>query len=353
MRALIMAGGTGGHVFPALVVAGELQGRGWQVEWLGSETGMENRLVPLKGIALHRLKVRGLRGGGLLRKLGFPFMLLRAVWQAITLLRQMKPSVVLGFGGFASGPGGLAAALSRRPLIIHEQNAFAGMTNRYLSRLARVTLQAFPGALKGAQVVGNPVRPEIAQLAPPTSRYASHTGALRLLVLGGSQGAVALNEKLPACLAQVFPDEPLMVRHQCGRGHLQMTQACYRKAGLKAEVSEFIDDMSSVYDWADLMICRAGALTVCEVAAAGVPALFIPFPAAVDDHQTHNANFLVKAGAACLLQQSELEPRALAAALAGMRGRESLSVMAEKARRLAVIDSASRIADICQELANG
>ena len=353
MRALIMAGGTGGHVFPALAVAGELQSRGWQVEWLGSEQGMENRLVPHAGITLHRLSVRGLRGGGIARKLTAPLMLLRSVWQALRIMRRVQPDVVLGFGGYASGPGGLAARLAGKPLLIHEQNAVAGMTNRYLSRLAQVSLQAFPGALKGAQVVGNPVRTEILVITAPTMRYIEHKGPLRILVLGGSQGAQALNAKLPSGFAQAFAEEPLAIRHQCGKGHLQVTQSAYQKAGIKAEVSEFIDDMQAVYAWADLVICRAGALTVSEVAAAGVPALFVPFPAAVDDHQTRNAEFLVKAGAARLLPQSELNPAALTAVLADLHSRDALVMMARKARQLAVVDSAKRVADICQELTHG
>lgn len=353
MRALIMAGGTGGHVFPALAVAAELQIRGWQVEWLGSEQGMENQLVPKAGITLHRLRVRGLRGGGKWRKLAAPLMLLRAIWQARGVLRKVKPDVVLGFGGYASGPGGLAARLAQKPLLIHEQNAVAGMTNRYLSRFATVSLQAFPGALKGAQVVGNPVRTDILSLTSPSMRYHEHTGALRILVLGGSQGAQALNAKLPAGFVKSFADEPLSIRHQCGKGNLGATQAAYQQAGIKAEVSEFISDMCAVYGWADLVICRAGALTVSEVAAAGVPALFVPFPAAVDDHQTRNAEFLVQAGAAKLLPQSELNPTTLSRALADMKSRASLVVMAKKARQLAQADSAKRVADTCQELLHG
>lgn len=353
MRALIMAGGTGGHVFPALAVAKELELRGWQVDWLGSEQGMENQLVPKAGITLHRLQVRGLRGGGALRKLAAPFMLLRAIWQARRVLRQVKPQVVLGFGGYAAGPGGLAARLVGVPLLIHEQNAVAGMTNRHLAKFAQAKLQAFPDALPGATVVGNPVRTDILLLDQPRMRYLEHRGALRILVLGGSQGAQALNTKLPACFAQAFADEALALRHQCGRGNLEATQAAYQKAGIKAEVSEFITDMQEVYGWADLVICRAGALTVSEVAAAGVPALFVPFPAAVDDHQTRNAEFLVKAGAARLLPQNELNPATFAKVLADLHSRDALLLMARKARQLAVVDSAKRVADTCQELSHG
>lgn len=353
MRALIMAGGTGGHVFPALAVAQELQTRGWQVAWLGSAQGMENQLVPAAGITLHRLQVRGVRGGSLPRRLAAPFMLLRAVWQALQILRRFQPDVVLGFGGFAAGPGGIAAWLARRPLIIHEQNAVAGMTNRGLARVARVCFQAFPGALPDAQVVGNPVRPAIFLLTAPALRYTERSGALHVLVLGGSQGAVALNEQLPACLAEVFRDEPITVRHQCGRGRQAATRSCYAKTELNVEVMEFIDDMAAAYGWADFVICRAGALTVSEIAAAGVPAVFIPFPAAVDDHQTRNAEFLVQAGAARLLPQATLSSVSLKQALTGMHERKSLQLMARKAQTLAVADSVKRVADACEETRNG
>ncbi len=352
-RALIMAGGTGGHVFPALAVADELKLRGWHVEWLGSERGIENRLVPANDLKLHRLRVRGLRGGGLLGKLKAPFMLLSALWQSLGVLRQVKPDVVLGFGGYASGPGGLAARLKHIPLIVHEQNAVAGMTNRYLSRMAAVSMQAFPGALKNARVVGNPVRTPILLLDDPVMRYGVHGDGLHLLILGGSQGALALNQKLPACLAEVFASQPLAIRHQCGRGRLEKTQDAYRTAGLEADIHEFIDDMPAAYSWADLIICRAGALTVCEVAAAGVAALFIPFPAAVDDHQTHNANFLVKAGAARILQQRDLQPSTLKKALDGMQDRRALLAMAKAGRQQAIVDSTKRVADACEEVTYG
>lgn len=353
MRALIMAGGTGGHVFPALAVAQELQTRGWQVEWLGSEQGMENRLVPAAGITLNHLAVKGVRGGSAARRLAAPFMLLKAVWQARSILNRFNPDVVLGFGGFAAGPGGIAAWLTRRPLVIHEQNAVAGMTNRWLAKVAKLRFQAFPGALADARVVGNPVRPAIFLLTGLALRYAERQGALRILVLGGSQGAVALNEKLPACLAEVFAGAAVSIRHQCGRGRLAATQDSYIAAGLKAEVVEFIDDMAAAYGWADLVVCRAGALTVSEIAAAGVPAVFIPFPAAVDDHQTRNADFLVKAGAARLLPQATLSPATLKTALAGMHDRKTLQVMARQAQALSVADSTRQVADACEEIARG
>lgn len=348
-RVLIMAGGTGGHIFPALAVARELQQRGWQAEWLGGEHGLENSLVTATEIPLHRLRVRGLRGGGLTAKLKSLWMLLSALWQALRIMRRVEPDLVLGFGGYASGPGGLAAFICRKPLVIHEQNAIAGMTNRYLAKLARVTLQAFPGALAGAEVVGNPVRAEIVALAPPEERFSGRQGLLRLLVMGGSQGAHALNQQLPAALAASFTATELEVRHQCGREQHEITQSAYREAGLNAEVSEFIDDMAAAYGWADLLVCRAGALTVSEVAAAGVAAIFVPFPAAVDDHQTRNAGWLVEAGAARVIQQSELDAQTLAAALEPMRSRDALQAMALKARDKALVDSARRVATICQE----
>lgn len=352
MRAMIMAGGTGGHVFPALAVADILRANGWQVEWLGGAGRMEEKLVPKAGIKLNYLQVRGLRGNGLKGKLAAPLMLVRAVWQAWRVLRRFRPDVVVGFGGFASGPGGLAAVLNRSPLLIHEQNAVAGMTNRYLARFAKQVFQAFPGALNDAEVVGNPVRRSILSLPVPSERYGSRAGALRLLITGGSQGASALNEQLPPLLTEELFAGPIEVRHQCGKGRVAATQKHYNGTVVKANVTEFIDDMDAAYSWADLVICRAGALTVSEVAAAGVAALFIPFPAAVDDHQTRNARWLVDAGAARLLAQKELNAAAFLQALEGANQREALLKMANKARELAVTNSAELVAQACEELAH-
>lgn len=350
--ALIMAGGTGGHVFPALAVAKALQARGWNIEWLGSADRMETRLVPAHHIPLHCLNVSGVRGGGWKKAVKAPFMLLKAVWQAMRVLRQVKPAVVLGFGGFASGPGGLAAFLCRKPLLIHEQNAIAGMTNHYLSKMADNVLQAFPGALPEADVVGNPVRDDIINLPTPAERFDGRNGPIRVLILGGSQGSVALNTQLPTCLPAVFSADTAEIRHQCGRQHADATQAAYQESELTVTVSEFIDDMAAAYSWADLVICRAGALTVSEVAAAGVAALFIPFPAAVDDHQTRNADYLVKAGAAALLQQRDLNATTLAQVLETMQQREQLLSMAQLARQQSMPDSAEQVATLCEEMAH-
>jgi len=350
MRALMMAGGTGGHVFPALAVASKLQQAGWQVEWLGSAGRMEEQLVPRAGIKLHFLAVRGLRGNGLKGKLGAPFMLLRAVMQAIKVMRNFQPDVVLGFGGFASGPGGLAAFLLRKPLLIHEQNAVAGLTNRYLAKVATRVLQAFPGAFKNAEVVGNPVRADILALADPAQRYDEHEGALRIFVTGGSQGAQALNTLLPALFAR--QGVTLAIRHQCGKGQLALTRAAYQAAGLEAEISEFIDDMAQAYHWADVVVCRAGALTVSEIAAAGLAAIFVPFPAAVDDHQAHNAQWLVSAGAARMIRQQQLDETTWQQTINDMMQRETLKQMAINARAIAVTDSADRVAAVCKEWVN-
>ncbi|WP_300412023.1 undecaprenyldiphospho-muramoylpentapeptide beta-N-acetylglucosaminyltransferase, partial [uncultured Alcanivorax sp.] len=290
---LIMAGGTGGHVFPALAVADQLRERGFRILWLGAENGMEGKLVRQYGYEIAELAVSRLRGGGLKRKLTAPFNLLRAVWQARNLISQRQPLLAVGFGGFASGPGGLAARLCKVPVVVHEQNAVPGLTNRLLSKMATVTLEGFQGAFgsQSACWVGNPVRAEIANLDDPARRYAQHQGGLRVLVLGGSQGALVLNQDLPELLLAVLGRE-IQVRHQCGAGRTGEAAPIYQALGMQARVSEFIDDMAEAYGWADLVICRAGALTVAEVAAAGVAALFVPLPTAVDDHQTLNARWL-------------------------------------------------------------
>lgn len=350
MRALMMAGGTGGHVFPALAVAKELQQAGWQVEWLGTAGRMEEQIVPREGIKLHFLAVRAIRGKGVLGMLTAPFMLLRALGQAMKVIRSYQPDVVLGFGGFASGPGGLAAVALRKPLIIHEQNAIAGMTNRYLAKMATRVFQAFSGAFANAPVVGNPVRADILSLADPAQRFDGRKGELRVFVTGGSQGAQALNTQLPALFAET--GVALAVRHQCGKGQLAITQAAYQAAGLTAEISEFISDMAQVYDWADLVVCRSGALTVSEIAAAGLPAIFVPFPAAVDDHQAHNAQWLVNAGAAKMIRQNQLNSATWQQATKGLWQRETLKQMAINAKQVAVTDSAKKVAAACKELAN-
>lgn len=336
---LIMAGGTGGHVFPALAVAQELMARGRQVIWLGSTRGIENRLVPAAGIPLERVRVAGLRGKGLLSWVLAPGKLLLALWDALRVVRSCKPAAVLGMGGFAAGPGGVAAWLLRRPLIIHEQNAAAGLTNRLLAGIAREVLQAFPGSFSAgvsAQTIGNPVREDIVALPPPAVRLAGRSGPLRLLVLGGSQGALALNNAVPAALAELDPAAKVDVWHQAGPTTLAAAQSNYASHQLEARVEAFIDDMAAAYAWADMVVCRAGALTIAELAAAGLGAVLVPFPAAVDDHQTRNARFLVDADAAILIPQAELTPQRLAAELQRCVSEPGLAqIRAERARALA------------------
>lgn len=354
-RILIMAGGTGGHVFPALAVAHELRARGAEVSWLGTRAGIEAELVPQAGIAIDYISIAGLRGKGALGWMLAPLRIVRALWQAWAVLRRRNPQAVLGLGGFASGPGGVAAWLSGRPLLIHEQNAVAGLTNRLLSRVAQKVMQAFPHTFADSAKVttcGNPVRREIVAVTAPAQRYAAHQGALRLLVIGGSLGAMALNENLPRALALLPAEQRPVVRHQSGRRHLAQAQQFYREAAVDAEVMPFIDDMAAAYDWADLVLCRAGALTVSELAAAGAAALLVPYPHAVDDHQTRNAAFLVDAGAALLLPQHTLNAETLAAALQRFcsdtaAGREALCAMAQAAHRLAQPGAAATVAEAC------
>lgn len=350
-RALIMAGGTGGHVIPALSLARGLAAEGVEVAWLGSPRGIENRLVPEAGISLHRIAVSGLRGNGAAGWLLAPFNLTRAVWQAWRVIREFDPQLVVGLGGFASGPGGLAAWLARRPLVIHEQNAVAGLTNRALSRLARRVYAAFPQAFGArGEVVGNPVRGEIAALGEaPRSAAAMRGRRLRLLVVGGSLGAQALNERLPEALARLPEAERPEVRHQAGRDKDATTRQAYAEQGVDAEVMPFIDDMAGAYGWADLVVCRAGALTVAELAAAARPALFVPFPFAVDDHQTANARALVEEGAAGLLPQTELTAATLADRLAALLDPDTLATMAARARACAHLDAVERLVAGCME----
>ena len=348
--ALIMAGGTGGHVFPALALARALRARSWQVVWLGTRRGIEARVVPAEQIPIEWLSIGGLRGKGVATLLAAPFRLARALFEALAVVRRHRPSVVVGLGGFVSGPGGVAAWLLRRPLLIHEQNAVAGFTNRCLARIATRVLAAFPGAFgaDAALVIGNPVRADIAALPPPPARFATRRGPIRVLVIGGSQGAVKLNGVVPQALAQVSRESPLEVRHQSGERWLEQAEQGYRAAGVGARVTAFIDDMAAAYAWADLVVCRAGALTVSELAAAGVGALFVPFAAAVDDHQTHNARWLVDEGAALMISEAELTAERLARALAPLcRGRGRLLAMAERARLMARPRATEELADAC------
>jgi UDP-N-acetylglucosamine--N-acetylmuramyl-(pentapeptide) pyrophosphoryl-undecaprenol N-acetylglucosamine transferase len=348
---LIMAGGTGGHVFPALAVARALRLRNEEVVWLGTERGLESRVVPAEGIPLEKIRVRGLRGKGLLSWLLAPLRVLVAVADAIRVVRRCRPKVVLGMGGYTAGPGGLAAWLLRRPLVIHEQNAVAGLTNRLLAGFAREVLQAFPGAFSASvktRVTGNPVRADIASLPEPARRFSGRTGPLRLLVLGGSQGARALNETVAGAIALLPADTRPEVRHQAGEATRPVAEAAYRAAGVEARVLPFISDMAEAYGWADLVLARSGALTVAELAAAGVGAVLVPFPAAVDDHQTRNAAFLVDAGAATLLPQSELTAGRLAAELQAYLDRPELRLQrAERARALALPQATDVIVGIC------
>jgi UDP-N-acetylglucosamine--N-acetylmuramyl-(pentapeptide) pyrophosphoryl-undecaprenol N-acetylglucosamine transferase len=348
-RALIMAGGTGGHVFPALAVAKILQQRGWQVEWLGTESGIEARIAPTNHFKLHCITAVGLRGKSLANLLVAPLYLMWALCQSLGVLSRYKPDVVLGMGGFASAPGGLSAFLLRIPLVIHEQNAVAGTTNRLLSAMARRVLSAFPSVFKNGEPVGNPVRDDIAALLSDKNVALSPDQQLRLFVLGGSQGARALNNLLPSALAllpdAIRPD----IFHQTGNSLLDETRDNYHQAGVAARIEPFVEDMASMYRWADLAVCRAGAMTVSELACAQLPALLIPLPSAIDDHQTANAQWLVDAGAARLLPQATLTAEKLAAALRDLiENRNVLQAMSHAMKSLAKPESANVVADICE-----
>jgi UDP-N-acetylglucosamine--N-acetylmuramyl-(pentapeptide) pyrophosphoryl-undecaprenol N-acetylglucosamine transferase len=347
---MIMAGGTGGHVFPALAVADYLRARDWRVVWLGARTGMEATLVPQHGYELAPIRFAGLRGKGLLAKLLLPLNLLVAFWQSLHAIRAHRPDVVLGMGGYIAFPGGMMAALLGRPLAIHEQNSIAGLANRVLAGVADRILVAFPGALKRSTPTGNPVREAIARVAPPAERFAGRSGPLCVLVVGGSLGAAALNERVPQALALLPADDRPRVVHQSGAKHLEALRAGYAAAGVAADLVPFIEDMAQAYAEADVAICRGGATTVAELAAVGVASILVPFPYAVDDHQTTNARYLADAGAAILVQQRDLTPERLAEALRGLT-RERLLEMADKARALGKPDATRAVAEACMELA--
>lgn len=347
---LIMAGGTGGHIFPALVVADVLRVQGWQVTWLGAPNSMEAELVPKHGYEVAWVRFSGLRGKGLLRKLMLPLNLLLALWQSAVAMFRYRPDVVLGMGGYITFPGGLMAALLRKPLVIHEQNSVAGMSNKALAKLADRVLTGFPDVMKRAEWCGNPVRDSIAALPEPQLRYNARSGVLNVLVVGGSLGAKAINECLPQALFCMPQESEPRVTHQTGKKNFEEVQELYHQAGIAAEVIPFLDDMAQYYAWADVVICRAGALTVAELAAAGVASILIPFPHAVDDHQTGNARFLSEKGAAVLLPQTELSPQHLAGLLQGITRAKALS-MALAARALAQPEAAQRVAQVCKELA--
>jgi len=352
---LVLAGGTGGHVYPALAVAQALRQRSREIVWLGTHAGLESRVVPAAGIEMEWISVTGLRRKGAISMVLAPLQLLLALMQSLRVILKHKPAAVLGMGGFVSGPGGLAAWLLRRPLVIHEQNAVAGLTNRLLARLARVVLQAFPGSFSSnvkTETVGNPVRADIAALEDPAVRYAGREGPLRLLVLGGSQGALALNKVVPAALALLSDELRPIVRHQAGERTIAEAQAAYDAHNIDVELQPYIEDMAEAYAWADLVVCRAGALTVAELSAAGLPAIFVPFPSAVDDHQTANARPMTDAGAAALMPEKDLSDETLAGLLKHwLASRDALLQRALKSRALAHPDALRRITNYCLEAA--
>jgi UDP-N-acetylglucosamine--N-acetylmuramyl-(pentapeptide) pyrophosphoryl-undecaprenol N-acetylglucosamine transferase len=351
---MIMAGGTGGHIYPGLAVADALRARGVDVTWLGAEGGMEFEKVPPAGIEMDPVHIRGLRGKGLTGWLALPVRLGRAVNEARNAMKRRRPDCAVSFGGYVAGPGGLAAWLGGTPLVVHEQNRIPGLTNKTLARMAKVVLQAFDGALPGGRTVGNPVRDSVASLPDPATRWARRSGPGRLLITGGSQGARALNTAVPAALAHLPEDRRPVVRHQAGEPDFEATRERYARLGVEADVTPFIDDMAEAYAWADLVVCRSGALTVSELAAAGVGAVLVPFPHAVDDHQTANAQVLVSANAALLVPESGLDPGTLAAELDGLvNDRARTLALAEAARGCAVPDAARSVADACCSLMPG
>ncbi len=348
--ALVMAGGTGGHIFPGLAVAGALRERGWRVHWLGAPNSMESRLVPAQGFRLETIAFGGVRGKGLLTLALLPLRLLRAFWQALAVLRRVRPDVVIGLGGYISFPGGLMAVALGKPLVLHEQNSVAGMANRVLAVAADKVFCAFPGALRKAECVGNPLRSPFLQQPPPAERFAARSGPLRLLVVGGSLGAQALNDVVPQALALIPAAQRPHVLHQSGEKQIERLRANYEKAGVAAEITPFIDDSAQALADADVVVCRAGASTVTEIAAVGAAAIFVPFPSAVDDHQTANAQFLVNAGAGWLIPQQELSPEHLAKTLQHLE-RNTLMEIALEAKKMQKVEAAATIVRACEELA--
>ncbi|HVJ13070.1 MAG TPA: undecaprenyldiphospho-muramoylpentapeptide beta-N-acetylglucosaminyltransferase [Burkholderiales bacterium] len=343
-----MAGGTGGHIFPGLAVAQEMRAAGWEVVWMGARGGMEERLVPKHGYRAAWIRAKAARGKGLLQKLLLPANLLYSFWESARHIRSLRPNVVLGLGGYVAFPGGMMASLWNRPLALHEQNAIPGLANKVLAQISDKVMSGFPQALKNAEWTGNPVRAEIAAIPAPEARFQNRTGPLRILVVGGSLGAQALNESVPRALA-LMTDRPQVV-HQAGEKHLEALNKHYREAKVQGELVAFIDDMARRYAEADLVICRAGAVTVAELSAGGMPSILVPFPHAVDDHQTANAKFLSDHGAAILIQQRELSPRKIAD-LIGSLDRAKLLEMARKARALGKPDAARVVAERCMSIA--
>lgn len=345
---LVMAGGTGGHIMPGIAIATEMQKRGWDVYWLGHPERMEGDIVPKHGFKLLEMRFAGLRGKGIATILKLPFTLLSALLDARKAFSKAKPDVVLGMGGYVSFPGGVIAKLSRTPLIIHEQNAVAGTANKWLSRMANKTITGFPGVLPAAVVLGNPVRQDLVALSPVEQRYKQRTGPLNVLVIGGSLGASILNQVIPNAIALMSNESRPVIKHQAGKIHIDSLQKTYEDLGVQAQTIDFIDDMAQALEWADLLICRAGAMTVAEVAAAGVAALFIPLPGAIDDHQNANARYLTECSGAWLQQQSSFDANWLSKWLLNIN-RQDLELVASHAQQHAMPDATKLIADACEQ----
>jgi UDP-N-acetylglucosamine--N-acetylmuramyl-(pentapeptide) pyrophosphoryl-undecaprenol N-acetylglucosamine transferase len=353
-----MAGGTGGHVFPALTMAHALQAQGVTIRWLGTERGIEARLVPEHGFELICIPVTGLRGKGFFSLIANGFKLINTFWQVLKIVKRYQPDVVVGMGGYASGPGGVASWLLRKPLIIHEQNAIPGFTNRILSKLAKRTLESYPDSFPKTPRVaytGNLVRTQICQLPEPAVRFATRQQQpLHVLILGGSQGAQVLNQIVPAALQRLSQEQSIAVWHQTGQATFTQTEERYKAANLSARVAPFIDDMAQAYEWADVVICRAGATTIAELAAVGVASILIPYPHAADDHQTRNAMFLQKQQAAVLLPQSQASVESLFEQIRTLcRDRQTLLNMAQAARNTAVLDATVQVVKHCMQVAAG
>lgn len=348
-KALIMAGGTGGHIFPGLAVAQALRERGWQVHWLGGPQSMESRIVPSQGFTLEQIDFSGVRGKGLLTLALLPFRLLKAFWQSLTVIRRLKPDVVVGLGGYITFPGGMMAALLGKPLILHEQNSVAGLANKVLAGVADLVLTTFPNVLAKGVWIGNPLRKEFLEQTPPAERFAGRVGKLKLLVVGGSLGAKALNDVIPQALALIPPESRPQVIHQGGEKQIEQLRQNYAAAGVQAELTAFIENTAQAFAQADLVICRAGASTVSEIAAVGAPAIFVPFPFAVDDHQSSNAKFLSDQGAATLIPQSQLSPQAIVELLLNQE-RSALYSRGLKAYSLRKTDATEQVVRACELL---
>jgi UDP-N-acetylglucosamine--N-acetylmuramyl-(pentapeptide) pyrophosphoryl-undecaprenol N-acetylglucosamine transferase len=349
---MVMAGGTGGHIFPGIAIAETLRSQGWNIAWLGNPDGMEARLLPARNYQTEWIRFGALRGKGALKKLLLPFNLLSACWKAWRVLARVRPDVVVGMGGYISFPAGMMAGLTGRALVLHEQNSIAGLANKVLARVADRVLTGFPDVLPKGRWVGNPVRGEIVAVPPPAQRFAGREGPLRLLVVGGSLGAAVLNDVVPKALAKIPAGSRPVVVHQAGEKQIEALRAAYAAAGVEGDLRPFINDMAAAYAEADLVLCRAGALTIAELTAAGVASVLVPFPFAVDDHQTGNARFLSGRDAAWLVPQPELNPEKLAEMLAGLDRSKLLSV-AENARALARPHASEDVAKVCEELAEG